>query len=416
MTFLSWDNGAIQNADEAAAAVLHQAMQAAAQGTFAVGGCLLENATGRLLHAVHNNVLKPLAGAGKAFIYDPTAHGERQLVDWYYAHKDELSLPEPHELTVVTTLDPCVMCTGALLAAGFNVGILASDVFAGINYDETFTFNALPFDLRAAAKAKFGYYACGHPEQDPSTDVRRYIGGKDVAFRQTGVSAQRLMESRDLFQTSAIAIRQNISEAGLGPHELSDPATLPDDSPIKVRFRAIDPAAFTLKLPVARSPVVRLPDAQLYHRLVAVKATEPRAQNAVALIDPFGNVVLCLPDRFDRSPVRTAFMNVTRAYAIARFDLANNPTTRRQASRYLTHPKYGTFAFLHAPNPNDATTLITLGAYGSTMEGPVPERVSKNFQYFQPPLEGTIEELRDAIANLPPFYTQLVQISLSQCQ
>ncbi len=105
-------------------------------------------------------------------------------------------------------------------------------------------------------------------------------------------------------------------------------------------------------------------------------------------------------------------MNVTRSYAITRFGLMDNEATRQQATKYLTHPKFGTFVFLYAPNPSDATTIMTLGAYGSTMEGPVPEIFPSNFQYYHPPLEGTVEELRSIIMNLPPFYTRFAQISV----
>jgi cytosine deaminase len=96
---------------------------------------------------MHNNALKPLSTTNKIFTFDPTAHGERQLVSWYYANKTSLSLPEPKELTVVTTLDPCAMCAGTLLTAGFNVAVVAIDVLAGINYNKSFLFKDLPLNL-----------------------------------------------------------------------------------------------------------------------------------------------------------------------------------------------------------------------------------------------------------------------------
>lgn len=54
------------------------AMHASNQSTFAVGGILVNNKTGEVIHEMHNNVLKTLPG-GQAFTWDPTAHGERQL-------------------------------------------------------------------------------------------------------------------------------------------------------------------------------------------------------------------------------------------------------------------------------------------------------------------------------------------------
>jgi hypothetical protein len=84
------------------------------------------------------------------------------------------------------------MCTGTLLTAGFNVAVVAIDDFAGINYDSTFTFTSLPPSLRALAKSKFGYYACGNSAQDPSIYVRTYIGGPRVKFKESTVDAMFL--------------------------------------------------------------------------------------------------------------------------------------------------------------------------------------------------------------------------------
>jgi len=399
----------VNSAEQAATLVLAQAMQAVEQGTFAVGGCIIENSTGRVIHAMHNNVLKPLKDNSRIFTYDPTAHGERQLVYWYYQNKDMLNLPEPKDLTVVTTLDPCAMCTGTLLTAGFNVAVVAIDDFAGINYNESFSFEDLPPNLRSLAQSKFGYYACGIEGHDPSMYVRKYIGGKNVVFNTTTVSSQTLMGCGAVFTATADAVRNNSSDSGLAPDQLTNPASLPETSAIKSSYRQIYPGAFKTKI-----PNTRLPNEALYSLLVETKNSNQTAENAVALLDPFGNVVLCLPDTFDISPVHTAFMNVTQAYAKTRFALMDDSSTVDEASKCLTHPKYGTFVFLYAPNPEDTTTIMTLGAYGSTMEGAVPQAFPANFQYYKAPLDGTMEELSSVIMNLPPFYTQLAQISVMQ--
>ena len=152
----------------------------------------------------------------------------------------------------------------------------------------------------------------------------------------------------------------------------------------------------------------------LYNLLVDVMDSAPGAKNSVAFIDPFGNVVLCLADTFEVSPVQTAFMNVTQSYARIRYGLMNNRETFEEATETLTHPKYGTFVFLNAPNPADSTTVMMLGAYGSTMEGPVPQVFPANLQYYNRPQEGTMEELSSLIMNLPPFYTELAQLSIMQ--
>ncbi|MBV5324847.1 MAG: hypothetical protein J0626_06040, partial [Rhodospirillaceae bacterium] len=96
----------------------------------------------------------------QGLIFDPTAHAERQLIDWYYAELARgVDLPAPQDITIVTSLDPCCMCAGAILAAGFNVLVAAPDHSAGVNYDSSAHFEALPAPLRATAAASFSYPA-----------------------------------------------------------------------------------------------------------------------------------------------------------------------------------------------------------------------------------------------------------------
>ncbi|MDC0716494.1 nucleoside deaminase [Nannocystis bainbridge] len=401
------DSIIISDADRAASLVLDRAMHAASQGTFAVGGLIVDNKTGALVHRMHNNVLRPLS-SGEVFTWDPTAHGERQLVYWYYEHREALQLPPPSELTVVTSLDPCVMCAGALLTAGFNIGVIAVDDYAGVNYDEKFEFHSLPPSLQGTAKHKFGYYACGH-KGDPELYVRSYQGGEHVAFRTGTVSSANLMGCGAIFADSSNMVRRISSEeSGLTPDKLKDPSGLPEDSPVKQAFRKVYPRAFMLKTQDAR-----IPGQDILEELKAVAAAgEEGDGNAVGFLDPFGNLILCLPGRERFAPVRTPFMEVTQAYAQTRWELMNAEATRGVASAHLTVPKYGTFLFLHAPDPNTAPGLMTLGAYGSTMEGPIPQVFPTNLQYARGPQAGSLLELTRTIGNLPPLYTDFVQLAI----
>src|SRR3954470_3509873 len=65
-----------RNAEEAVRLAGEKAVEASAQGTFAVGGLIVENKTGRILVSMHNNVLKPTAQTTFFRPFDPTAHGE----------------------------------------------------------------------------------------------------------------------------------------------------------------------------------------------------------------------------------------------------------------------------------------------------------------------------------------------------
>ena len=123
-----------------------EAIAAKSQGTFGVGGVLLDQ-YGNVLKSLQNNVVRD------GLIFDPTAHGERQLIDWYFAERAKgRKLPQPHDITLVTSLDPCAMCAGAILAAGFNVVVAANDPNAGINYDQRGAFPSLPPDCAQARR------------------------------------------------------------------------------------------------------------------------------------------------------------------------------------------------------------------------------------------------------------------------
>src|SRR5207253_8318898 len=91
-----------------------------------------------------------------------------------------------------------------------------------------------------------------------------------------------------------------------------------------------------------------------------------------------------------------------------------DPQVREQAEQYLTHPKYGTFVFLYAPDPTTAQAVMTLGAYGSTMEGPVPQSYPSNLQYVLLPGNTTPQALSILAQDLPPSYTQSVQVAPAQ--
>ena len=60
-----------------------QAMKANCAGSFSVGGALVDD-HGNVLNQMQNRVIQ------NHRTNDPTAHGERQLVDWYYANRDAL--------------------------------------------------------------------------------------------------------------------------------------------------------------------------------------------------------------------------------------------------------------------------------------------------------------------------------------
>jgi len=393
------------NAEQAVQIAAAKSIEASLQNTFAVGGVLLDNRTGTVYCALHNNVLEDFGNSKLFLLHDPTAHGERQLVDWYFKNRKRLKLPEPSQLSIITTLDPCAMCAGALLTAGFNVGVSAIDDYAGINYNAAFEFPSVPAKWRSVAQASFAYYGVEAPIR------RKYRGGKTTAFANQTISAPTFVLSGTIFEASVNDVREADNNSGQDPSKLTNPKTLPQDSIVRRALLEACPEAFSVTCPTPR-----IPGRELAQALVdAAKKAHHRgaAFNSVALLDPFGNLLLCLGGVEERSPIRTAFMEATRSYAHTRWFLMNHPeaAVRTQAANSLTHPKYGTFVSLYAPDPNTPQGLMIMGAYGSTMEGPIPDTFPSSLQYVLLPEGVSQSQVSELAMTLPPFYTTSVQVA-----
>ena len=106
-------------------------------------------------------------------------------------------------------------------------------------------------------------------------------------------------------------------------------------------------------------------------------------------------------------------MEATRAYAQLRYKLMAGAAPERQEEvrRYLGHPKDGTVVFARGPDAG-AVSFMNLGAYGSTMEGPLPANNPRQFQYVVP---GIAQAELDAIcAAMPPLYSDIIRIHPTQ--
>lgn len=375
-----------------------EAMLAKTQGTFGVGGVLIDQ-SGTVLHSLHNNVVR------HGLVFDPTAHGERQLIDWYFAQlAGGRSLPPPQELTIVTSLDPCCMCTGAILRAGFNVAVAASDRNAGINYDGSAAFPALPAGLREQAARSFSYPAVlgtsVYARAASGAPLKPFFIGKTVAEQTQALCSL-------VFESTASAVSEFLHATPSAP---ADPALLPEDHPIVAALRADYPDALRYRC------APQAPDAALAPFLRAAMQEDREqggAGNAVALLDSFGNLLLCCPGREALSPIRTPFMECTRRYAQLRYALMRDaaPALQEAVRTYLGHAKEGTFVFAVGPD-DSAASFMTLGAYGSTMEGALPEHNPQQLQYVRAAI--VEDELHALCAALPPLYSKTIAIRPTQ--
>lgn len=377
-----------------------QAIAARSQGTFGVGGVLLDQ-RGNVLKSLQNNVVRD------GLIFDPTAHGERQLIDWYFAERAQgRELPAPEEVTLVTSLDPCAMCTGAILAAGFNVVVAARDPKAGINHDSTFTFTSLPQGLRERAAARFFYPAVlgascfARPSAGALT--RSFFIGKTIAESTQALCSLAFEATHDKMQG---LLTQDLPSASL-----KDPATLPASHPLVRKLKVLYHDALAYRCAPQR------PDAGLapFLRIAMQRDLANGGQgDAVALLDAFGNLLLCAPGRQTSSTVCTAFMECTRRYAQLRYKVMHGASAAAQleARSYLAHPREGTFVFARGPDAS-AHSYMDLGAYGSTMEGPLPADNPAQFQYVLPALAP--RQLAQLVAHMPPLYRDTIRIDPRQ--
>lgn len=384
----------------AVAIAASEALAAKAQGTFGVGGLLLDQ-YGSVLKSLQNNVVRD------GLIFDPTAHGERQLIDWYFAERAKgRKLPQPHDVTLVTSLDPCVMCAGAILAAGFNVVVAANDRDAGINYDLRAAFPALPAGLRQAASDSFCYPAVlgvsGYARDSAGAAPKSFFIGKTIAEPTQALCSLALEATSEKVQA--------LLNTDFRQSELKDPATLAPTHPIVRKLKSLYPNALALRC------APHAPGAGLAPYLLAAMELDRRQGgdgDAVALLDGFGNLLLCVPGRRTQSAICTAFMECTRQYAQLRYKLMQgaNAEMRDSVRRYLAHPKEGTFVFARGPDAG-AQSFMDLGAYGSTMEGPLPANNPAQFQYVLPRIdEGDLLALCNA---MPPLYRDTIRIRPSQ--
>ena len=374
-----------------------QTIAAKTQNTYGVDGVLLDQ-QGNVLKALQNNVVC------EGLIFDPTAHGERQLIDWYFAEAARgRELPPPHEVTIVTSLDPCAMCTGAILTAGFNLVAAATDPKAGINYDASFAFAGLPEPLRERAAARFFYPAvlgasC-FARDGAGAPPKSFFIGKTIseptqalcslAFEATGDKVQALLN------------------ADLPRDQLKDPATLPPGHKLIRKLRTLYPDALAYRCE-PHAPDARL--APFLRAAVQRDIAQGGEGDAVALLDAFGNLLLCAPGRRAQSQICTAFMECTRRYAQLRYTLMQGASeeARAEVRAYLAHPREGTFVFARGPDAS-AHSVMDLGAYGSTMEGPLPAHNPAQLQYVVPSL--ALEELASLCAQLPPLYRDTIRIN-----
>lgn len=361
---------------------MKQAQEAADSGTFGVGGILMD-LDGNVLAEMHNQVIK------NGRTNDPTAHGERQIVEWYFENKEKENLPEPEQCILITTLDPCLMCTGSLAQAKFNkVIVIALDDYAGINWEGTDACHALDgTNIKDYVQGSFAY-----PEVT-GEQAREAFGAtlSDIdTFSDITISSETLQGCQDAFSLTADDVRNKVAATSVEPEDTKNPAGLEDTHPMRQYLQEALGSDFCA---ITWQPGDPIDGFKAY-----LDENHP-GFNGVAYFDTFGNLIY-LAEGNDAIPTQSAFMNVTRKLAAVR---NTDPIDGYEINEYLNNPKYGYFLFMTCPEVS-ARTIMELGALGSTLENVA----GNNIMY----IEG--KENEDAInaicKQLPPLYTSVIAI------
>jgi cytosine deaminase len=94
---------------------------------------------------------------------DPNAHVERQLIDWVFRERSRGLALIPRKLTIVSSLDPCAMCAGAILRSGMRMAIVAEYNYAGVHFRRQPV--RMPWQLQEQASTNMVF--CGVKDKRP---------------------------------------------------------------------------------------------------------------------------------------------------------------------------------------------------------------------------------------------------------
>lgn len=353
---------------DAASRAVALAQQAAASGTFGVGGILADR-SGRLIAEAINAVIQ------QDGVQDPTAHAERQLVDWYFEARRQGLAAAPQDLVIVTSLDPCAMCAGAILLGGLNCIAVAEDRVSGVHNGGKPT--RMPEQLWNRAESRMAFFGVSGLRPRLGADLGPTFAGD--------ISPDTLTEATTSF-TKSDQIRQLIGGEGRSKvssfeeHDLSSlQSALPDGTWISPHS---DPAG--LRASWRQLLTSDSPDSSL-------------------IVDRSGRIIAGADSAEDRSPARSSVLELIRAYV----------TLRRLASERLhvklPHQRYCTIV-KHRPSELPEKALLELGAIGSFLEQPRPRGLPPALAFME--WNGGSSRIESYAASLPPLYTEIIGITV----
>lgn len=282
-------------------AALKLARKAANTGTFGVGAVLVDE-NGRVIAADRNRMWSTPTHS------NATAHAEMGVMRSYYEQRAAgETLPPPEKCTIISTLDPCVMCAGAVMLGQFKQISLAIDPHAGVNRYGSGNFITLPIPLRETAERSFVL---------AGVNGERNFNGRATGVPPVSISAELADAAFDIFYRGARKLNQKLGrQREWGIRQEQDLEVMPQG--IWQRLQAIDRNS----LSIVTAP--ENPSGEVLYRLQGLAKQAKRdghTEDAAALIHPSGHVLLALGSQDREIPLDTAIMRLTRAYEQVRGD------------------------------------------------------------------------------------------------
>jgi len=358
-------SGWLRSSEDVSRWVANLAEQASRQGTFGIGGLVLTK-SGDVFAEALNAVIQ------NGRLVHSTAHVERQLVDWLF--KDgRYRLPAPlEEIVIVSSLDPCAMCAGAILRAGVNVVSIAADPLSGVHGASSEQLN-MPSALRGRAGRQLAVFGVegGRPR----------IGADFGELFSDPISMQVYHRAQDAFSASIDHVRRIIGGSGDRPT-----GTVPYEKILKEHMHHLPEFVRTTEDAFRRD---------IYNHW-------PQSLSCV-LEDHRGQVILGVPEEPVAAPTESGVVRLIRAYCALRNSV---PETLRTA---LPHPRSCSIVVKTFPEDDDKA-LFELGAIGSFIEEQRPQQERAALRYLDPTDDRRAQEI---LWSLPPLYTQVIGLTVA---
>ena len=362
----------VRTADGAAVHAIRLAEEAAAQGAFGVGGFLLDQA-GHVVAEAINAVMR------NGHVVDPTAHVERQLIDWLYeAHRRGFT-SAAGELSIVCSVDPCAMCAGAILRSGLRVIAVAEDEMAGVHHNGK--PHRMPPGLWDAATKHMALFGVRGLRPSPQNNVSAFNGE---------ISPDLLRRAGEVFLASEGPVNRAISDHDGESNARGLQVTDQVHAAVCEAFKELgiysNQGAFGLNV-------------HEWH-------SSPEFRNLLAddgsvLVDEFGIVVAAAAGHVEFA-ARTSLMDLVRAYTFIR------DVVRQKSGIALPHQRNCSIVKQSA-HSEPAKALLEFGAVGSFLAAPRRSKILPAIVY----LNGTsLVNAREFATWLPPLYTSVIGIDV----